>query len=364
MKQFAEYLFLAALSMATGSLPSGCVQLDESIDMSQPEMQKMEYSITVMRDGEVIAREQYGVMTRGEPAADFDTYSTMDPEKGFGIIGIDAETGDLLLNNHQVAHKSGMFTNWVDAGTWGSARTVSLSAYYPYQTDVVYMTSEDAYTIPLSTEETEAGPMVSKTMQRAINDLNRIPIEFQHITNDIGYRICDVTPDPNLQGLIHLRKVIAHNVASAGTYINDLRLPYGSWHKVGYYRDVVIFEGDAIVGVGSENELFIGYDTLTRHLADSHRYYSIPDEILLGKQYVEVVYDVDSFTIEDFTYSPIKGHVTKYALYGLLPDNIFENGKQYTFHLGLDLTTVYQEVAFSASVSDWETKIYENNDVF
>lgn len=101
MKQFAEYLFLAALSMATGSLPSGCVQLDESIDMSQPEMQKMEYSITVMRDGEVIAREQYGVMTRGEPAADFDTYSTMDPEKGFGIIGIDAETGDLGLSDEQ-----------------------------------------------------------------------------------------------------------------------------------------------------------------------------------------------------------------------------------------------------------------------
>ena len=51
-------------------------------------------------------------------------------------------------------------------------------------------------------------------------------------------------------------------------------------------------------------------------------------------------------------------------LYGLLPDNVFVYGRQYTFHLGLDLGSVYSEITFSPTVSEWETKIYENNDVF
>ena len=43
---------------------------------------------------------------------------------------------------------------------------------------------------------------------------------------------------------------------------------------------------------------------------------------------------------------------------------VFEYGKQYTFHLGLDTGKLYQQIVFSASVSDWETKIYEDNSEF
>ena len=39
-------------------------------------------------------------------------------------------------------------------------------------------------------------------------------------------------------------------------------------------------------------------------------------------------------------------------------------GKQYTFHLGIDLASIYREISFTASVGDWETKIYENNEDF
>ena len=39
-------------------------------------------------------------------------------------------------------------------------------------------------------------------------------------------------------------------------------------------------------------------------------------------------------------------------------------GKQYTFHIGLDLSSVYKQITFTPSVSEWETKIYENNDDF
>ena len=113
-----------------------------------------------------------------------------------------------------------------------------------------------------------------------------------------------------------------------------------------------------------ENEKFIGDHELVDRMADSHRYYSIPDEILMGKQCVEVVYDVDSFTIGGYTYEPLKDQVARYMLYGVLPDNVFVYGKQYTFHLGLDTGKLYQQISFQASVSDWETKIYENNDDF
>ena len=70
------------------------------------------------------------------------------------------------------------------------------------------------------------------------------------------------------------------------------------------------------------------------------------------------------FEIGGFHYSPLENQVARYMLYGLLPDNVFVYGRQYTFHIGIDLSSVYREISFSASVSDWETKIYENNDEF
>ena len=60
----------------------------------------------------------------------------------------------------------------------------------------------------------------------------------------------------------------------------------------------------------------------------------------------------------------VKDHVAKYMLYGLLPDNVFQYGKQYTFHIGIDLSGVYSEITFSPTVSGWETHIYENNTDF
>ena len=84
----------------------------------------------------------------------------------------------------------------------------------------------------------------------------------------------------------------------------------------------------------------------------------------MGKQTVEIVYDVEGFSVEGFPYPPLEGLTSRYSLYGLLPDNVFVYGKQYTFHLGIDLGKIYKEIVFSASVSDWETKIYEDNEDF
>ncbi len=328
---------------------------DDGPDNPALKKHKMDFQISVTRDGTPLTRAA---------AYTGDKLATMDEDIPFGLVAIDFEKGQLVLDNMEVAHNGSVYSTSFDGYMWNGINKVTLSAYYPYVKDVRYGDGFENYVINYSVNETEAGPLVSRTVERAINQLNMVPLEFQHITNDIGFKICDITPEKDLQGLIHLRKLTATNVASAGVFVNDILNSSGAWHKQGYYRKVVVFEGDALVGVGSENEKFVGYETLEDHLVDSHRYYSIPDDIEIGKQCVEVVFDVDGFTHHNFYYKPLKDQVRKFMLYGLLPDNIFVYGKQYTFHIGLDLSSIYTAITFAPSVGDWETSIYENNDDF
>ncbi len=116
-----------------------------------------------------------------------------------------------------------------DLSLWEIPEPLLFSAYYPYVDAVGYSSDLDSYSIAYKTEQTEAGPTVSKTVESAIRQLNLLPLVFQHITNDIGYMISDVTPDPQLQGLIHLRKLTAFNVASAGIFTNDIANSRGAW---------------------------------------------------------------------------------------------------------------------------------------
>ncbi len=349
----------AALLMAVSCVTT----IDDVPDFASGKKKKLDFDILVTRDGEVVSKDRSGVMTRGSVDMG-EKFATMDPNKPFGLVGIDFEQGSLLIDNAQVHGSASGYNGYFDDFIWSASDKISFSAYYPYVEKLGYGEAYQTYSIPYSSADTEAGPLISKTVEKAIAQLNMVPLVFQHITNDIGYKICDVTADPQLQGLIHLRKLTATNVASAGVFVNDVQSSAGRWSRQAYYRNVVVFEGDAKVGVGSENELFVGYETLEERMRDSHRYYSVPDDIEIGKQCVEVIYDVEPFEVEGYKYSGQKGLVAKYMLYGLLPDNIFVYGKQYTFHLGLDLGNVYRQIAFSASVNDWETKIYENNDDF
>ena len=362
MNALFKYTGLLAAFLAASA---ACAKIEDvpSFKEKPSDMQKMDFNITVTRDGEEVDENRSGIMTKGA-VDDAEKLATMDTGIPFGLIGIDYENGELVLDNAAINSDGSAYSGSFDKFLWSSSNKISFSAYYPYVEAVSYGDDLENYSIPYSVSKTEAGPLVSKTVDKAIKDLNMIPLVFQHITNDIGYKICDVTPKEELQGLIHLRKLTAYNVAQAGIFINDILGNTGTWHKQGYYRKIVVFEGDALVGVGSDNELFVGYDTLEERMVNSHRYYSIPDDIEIGKQYVEVIYDVDGFTHNGFYYQPLKGQVSKYMLYGLLPDNTFVYGKQYTFHIGMDLSSVYHQITFAPSIGDWETSIYENNDDF
>ena len=367
IRHSSPLLFGAALIwLSIGAV--SCVSMDDGATLPDAaSRQQINFDVLVTRDGKVVTKAGQGVTKAGsgEAYSEGDQQATLDPSIPFGLIGVDPEHHEIVIDNERVYQDaSGRYSGNFDNYLWASAQKISLSAYYPHVGKVNYGEDLSNYSIPYSVVETEAGPLVSKTVERAINQLNMVPLVFQHITNDIGYKICDVTPDKQLQGLIHLRKLTATNVASAGVFINELSGAGGTWQRQGYYRKEVVFEGDAKVGVGSENEKFVGYDALVDRMMESHRYYSIPDEIEMGKQCVEVIYDVEGFEIGGTHYPPLENQVAKYMLYGLLPNNEFVYGKQYTFHIGLDLSSVYKEITFDASVSEWETHIYENNDDF
>ncbi len=354
---------LVLLAFVALALSSCTLDLDTPDSDNGTGKRKISFPVKVTRDGEAIP-EGAITKTKGDIYESEDRIATMDKSRSFGLVGVDFETGTLILDNEAVGTVSGQYQGFFDKGLWDIPTVVSFSAYYPHVANLIYGDEYATYSIPFSNADTEAGPLVSKTVQSALDQLNMVPLEFQHITNDIGFKICDVTVDPALQGLIHLRKVVATKIASAGIFVNDIQAGDGFWHRRGYYRDELVFEGDAKVGVGMENEMFIGKNSLVPRMADSYRFYAIPDEIVMGKQCVEVTYDVEEFTLNGFTYSALTNQKANYMLYGILPDNVMAYGRQYTFHLGLDTGKLYKEITFDATVSDWETKIYENNDEF
>lgn len=358
-------IFISSIALLA-TLATICSCVVDTMDTT-PSKRRVGFDISVTRDGETITKGRVGKTKGGVDESD-NMIATMDKSIPFGLVGIDYEHNALVLDNTSIRSDGREYSTFLGSMLWGNTNTetVTFSAYYPYVESLTYEDDYKRYSIPFTVESTNAGPLVSKTVETAVSQLNSIPLEFQHITNDIGYCICDVTPDEGLQGLVHLRKMTAYNVASAGVFVNELSrwAVRGSWKWQGYYRDIVVFEGDAVVGVGSQNEKFVGFSTLEDRLADSHRYYSIPDDIEMGKQFVEVVFDVDGFYVGGYYYKPIEGAVMRYSLYGLLPDNVFEYGRQYTFHVGIDLSSIYKQITFAPSVAGWETKIYENNDAF
>lgn len=332
------------------------------------------FDITITRDGNVNTRAEGG----------YDNFSTqqdlearLDPSKPFGLMGIDAKTSAVLINNERVFETAGIRSTTFDSRNWYSTENILLSAYYPYVNETEFMSGNRAYIIPYRAEDTQAGPLVSQTVQRSTSYLDVIPLVFRHITNDIGFMICDITYDTNLQGYIRLKKVTAHNFATEGFYIDSIGNNGGKWVQKTICEEIEIFNGNARVGVGSANELFVGQNHLASDRRHSSRFYAVPEDIKMGKQYIEVVFDVDAFDYNDQHFKELKDQVQKFPLYGVLPGNSSICGKQYTFHLGLDLGTLYKPIEFTAAVGDWENnysvdinsiwgdnKIYEDNNYF
>ena len=332
------------------------------------------FDVVISKDGRVGTRAEGGY---DNLVTDGDQEAKLDPNKPFGLMGIDAKTSSILINNERVFERSGIRSATFNSRNWYSTETILLSAYYPYVDETEFLSGNRTYIIPYNREDTQAGPLVSRPVERSTSYLDVIPLVFRHITNDIGFRVCDITYDPALQGHIRIRKVSAHNVATEGYYIDSIGNNGGKWVQKVICDEIEVFRGNARVGVGTENEYFVGFDNLVSDRNLSSRFYSIPDEIKMGKQYIEVVFDVDAFDYNGQHMKELKNQVQKFPIYGVLPGNTYICGKQYTFHLGLDLGTLYQPIEFTATVGEWqnnysvdinsvwgENKIYEDNNFF
>lgn len=336
--------------------------------------QDVSFDITITRDGKVSTRADGGY---DNFSTDQDMEARLDPNKPFGLMGIDAKTSAILINNERVYETAGIRSATFNASSWYSAEQILLSAYYPYVGETEFMSGNRTYIIPYRAEDTQAGPLVSQTVERKTSYLNVIPLVFRHITNDMGFRVCDITYDPQLQGHIRLKKISAHNFATEGYYIDSIGNNGGKWVQKTICEEIPIFKGDARVGVGTENEMFVGHNHLVSDRSHSSTFYAVPEDIKMGKQYIEVIFDVDAFDYNGHHYKELKDQVQKFPLYGVLPGNSCICGKQYTFHMGIDLGLLYQPIEFSATVGEWdnsynvdmnsvwgEYKIYEDNNFF
>jgi|GEM_PF-5714259 len=242
MKTNAHILVLTAVLSITS-----CMKMDDVPSARSPQQQKVGFDIGVTREGETIRPERRARMeTKGSVEYNDPGLATMSSDIPFGLVGIDYEHEALLVNNVPVSSTGSSYQTFFDESLWSRVGTknVSFSAYYPFVQEVSYEDDLQSYSIPYTVEETKAGPLVSRTVEMAVALMNMIPLEFQHITNDIGFCICDVTPMKELQGLIHLRRMVSHKVASAGVFVNDVKESRGIWQRQGYYRDIVVFEGD------------------------------------------------------------------------------------------------------------------------
>lgn len=362
---------LLTLAMLYSCTPTSDDDLKQFEDFEK--RQNVSFDVMITNEGKILTRSNsdYGQFSEE------DAEARLDPNKPFGLMGIDAETSKILVNNEQVFEHAGVRTTTFDSHNWYNTDKVLFSAYYPYVNDVEFLSGNRTYMIPYSAEDTQAGPLVSRTVEKHVSYLDIIPLVFRHITNDIGFMVCDITYAPMLQGHIRLRELAAYNFATEGYYIDSIGNNGGRWVQRSICDKIELFEGNAKVGVGSENEMFVGSDQLVHERRNSSRFYAVPDEIKMGKQYVEVVFDVDEFEYNGQHFKELKNQVQKFPIYGVLPGNVCISGKQYTFHLGLDLSMLYQTIEFTASVADWsntynavsdgvwgEYKIYEDNVYF
>ena len=352
-----------------------CTANDEMESFDEFEKRKdVSFDIAITRDGRINSKAEGGY---DNLLVEADNEAKLDPSKPFGLMGIDAKTSAVLINNQRIFETAGIRSATFDSRNWYSTENILLSAYYPHVEETEFLSGNRTYIIPYHADDAKAGPLVSNTVERRTSYLDVIPLVFRHITNDIGFRICDITFDPQLRGHIRLRKLSAHNFATEGFYIDSIGNNGGVWIQRTICDEIGVFEGNARVGVGAANELFVGSDNLVSERKRSSRFYAIPDEIKMGKQYIEVVFDVDEFDYNGQHYKELKNQVQKFPLYGVLNGNSSICGKQYTFHLGLDLGTIYQPIEFTASVTDWEhnydvdinnvwgeNKIYEDNNFF
>ena len=279
--------------------------------------------------------------------------ASLDANIAFGFLGRDNVADKVEVENLPVYDNNGVRSAEVTT-SFTSEDKIQVSAYYPYVKEVSHQV-DGTHVISFGKEHIQQGPLVTNTVTMNCGvGFETVNLEFHHIANQIGFKVCDITEDEQLRGYMHIRKVIVHGMASEGVFVVDGDNSH--WVPQAKRDSVVVYEGSDAVEYGLEHARFIAKDKLTSDASETTRFYVVPELLKSDKHFVEVIFDVDSFVYDGTFYRGVTGKSQKIPLSGVVPDDFFELGLQYTFVLGMNLGTVYRTIEFSALVDDWANK--------
>ena len=278
--------------------------------------------------------------------------ASIDSKVAFGMIGTDYSSGEVLVSNIPVYEKDGVRT--ADLVTLTSTESMGIRAYYPYVNNVSY-NKDGSCVIHFTADDVEKGPLFSDVVEmKCDQSFETVNLKFHHITNHIGFKVCDITDDEQLKGLMRVRKVIVHGMPTEGLFVVDSQESH--WVPNAKREKIVFYEGDDHVEWGLDNAVYLASDSFAEESKDCNRFYIVPEELKEGKHFVEVIFDVEPFDYDGTHYRGATDMSQMIPLSGVIPDDVFELGLQYTFVLGMNLCTVYRPIEFTATVDDWEVK--------
>ena len=281
------------------------------------------------------------------------THAYLDSKVAFGLVGNDNETDAVLVDNHPVYEKDGIRTANLVTSTLSSG-SMKISAFYPHVSSVSYH-KDGSYAISFTPNDIKKGPLASNAVDMRCDQVfETVNLQFHHISNSFGFKVCDITNDEQLRGLMHVRKVILHGMPTEGLFVVDGQ--DSRWIPNAKRQQIVFYEGDDLVQYGIENASFLTAGSLSDNKEECNRFYVVPEELTDDKHYVEVIFDVDPFDYEETHYRGAQGKSQIIPLSGVVPDDELELGLQYTFVLGMNICTVYRPIEFAATVDDWEVQ--------
>ena len=279
------------------------------------------------------------------------THAYLDSKIAFGLVGVDNMTNDILVDNQPVYEKDGIRTANLVTSTFSSG-SMNVTAYYPHASSVSYH-KDGSYAISFTPNDIKKGPLASNAVDMRCDQVfETVNLQFHHISNSFGFKVCDISYDEQLKGLMHVRKVVLYGMPTEGLFVVDGQDSH--WVPNAKRQPIVIYEGDDLVKCGIENAEFMAAASLSDTNEDCNRFYVVPEELKDDKHYVEVIFDVDPFDYEGTHYRGAKGKSQIIPLSGVIPDDELELGLQYTFVLGMNICTVYRPIEFNAAVDDWE----------
>ena len=280
-------------------------------------------------------------------------HAYLDSHIAFGLVGIDNEYKTVLVDNQPIYETNGIRTANLITSTLSSG-SMKVSAFYPHVSSVSYH-KDGSYAISFTPNDIKKGPLASNTVDmRCDQNHETVNLQFHHISNSVGFKVCDITDDEQLKGLMHVRKVVLHGMPAEGLFVADG--DSSRWIPNAKRQNIVFYEGDDLVKCGVDKADYMASGKLSELREECNHVYVVPEEFKEGKHYVEVIFDIDPFDYDGTHYRGAKGQSQIIQLSGVIPNNEMELGLQYTFVLGMNIYTVYRPIEFTASVDDWEVK--------